>query len=634
VAGKSKQQRAEEIARQAAGFAQEVRSADEQPMAEYHFPSISLLIPRDPFVEEDIRTELKKNSERLVAVLKEYGVTADIVDICRGPAVTRYELCPAPGVKINRITSLTDDIALRLAATAIRIEAPIPGKSAVGVEIPNDTASIVRISELIDTPAFRDAKSPVTVTVGKDIDGNVILANLGDMPHLLVAGSTGTGKSVCINSMLISLIFKASPEDVRLIMVDPKKVELDVYNGIPHLLVPVVTDPKKAAGALQWAVGEMEKRYSMLLERGVRSIKNYNKRAEETGEFAKLPRIIIIIDELADLMSNSPKEVENAIATLAAKARAAGIHMVLATQRPSVDVITGTIKNNIPSRIAFKVTSQVDSRTILDEGGANGLIGRGDMLFKPIGAKPLRVQGSFVDDDEVEAVVSFIKSKTPANYDEEIAREIERRAAADDEGAPGDSDDSFLASDDDPLFMKAAEVVIEAGQASVSLLQRRLTVGYARAGRIVDQLEKAGVVGPYEGSKPRQVIMSRQQLIEMTMARNLPPVRTEAPPAQTSFMASDAFAAEQFPAEPFPAEEEETDLPPFDLDPPVMQTTSPAQRGSASLDEQMARAAQAAEQMRMEMHPDDTDVPLPPHIEQLQQSAVKITIMQPPKKNS
>lgn len=619
VAGQSKRQRAEEIARQAAGFAQEVNSADEQPAAEYHFPTVDLLIPRDEYIDEDIRAELKKNSDRLISVLSEYGVKADIVDICRGPAVTRYEVCPAPGVKINRITNLTDDIALRLAATAIRLEAPIPGKSAVGVEIPNDRASIVRISELIDTPVFRDAKSPVTVAIGKDIDGRVILADLADMPHLLVAGSTGMGKSVCINSMLISMIFKSSPEDVRLIMVDPKKVELDVYNGIPHLLVPVVTDPKKAAGALQWAVGEMEKRYSMLLERGVRNIKNYNKEAERTGEFAKLPRIIIIIDELADLMSNSPKEVENSIATLAAKARAAGIHMVLATQRPSVDVITGTIKNNIPSRIAFKVTSQVDSRTILDEGGADGLIGKGDMLFKPTGSKALRVQGGFVDDKEVEDVVAFIKSNGPANYDEEIAREIERRASADGDGAPAD-DDGFGSHDDDPLFMKAAEAVVEAGQASVSLLQRKLTIGYARAGRIVDQLEKAGIVGPYEGSKPRQVLMSRQQLIEMTMARDMAPVKT-AQPQQPEVPPSMQFeqAAQEW---------DDADEVPFEPDMPTIATTSKAQ--SSSFDEQLARAAQVAEQMRMEKNPDAADVPVPPHIEELQQSAVKITVMPSP----
>lgn len=640
VAGQSKRQRAEEIARQAAGFAHEVNSADEQPAAEYHYPQPSLLIPPDISDDEDIRSELKENSERLVAVLKEYGVAADIVDICRGPAVTRYELCPAPGVKISKITSLTDDIALRLAATAVRIEAPIPGKSAVGVEIPNDKSSIVRISELIDTPAFRDAKSPVTVAIGKDIDGHVILTDLSDMPHLLVAGSTGTGKSVCINSMLISLIYKSSPEDVRLIMVDPKKVELDVYNGIPQLLVPVVTDPKRAAGALQWAVGEMEKRYTMLLEQGVRGIKNYNKKAEETGEFPKLPRIIIIIDELADLMSNSPKEVEASIATLAAKARAAGIHMVLATQRPSVDVITGTIKNNIPSRIAFKVTSQVDSRTILDERGAEGLIGRGDMLFMPSGKKPLRVQGSFVDDSEVEEVVGFIKSSAPANYDEDIAREIERRATAGDEAAMGDDEGLVAASDDDPLFIKAAEVVIEAGQASVSLLQRRLTIGYARAGRIVDQLERAGVVGPYEGSKPRSVIMTRQDLIEMTMARNTAPVKPAPPQA--------AYTPQNTRQTTVPEWDDPSEVP-FDLDPPfdtddagtepaaaprvtsmpqVVQTAQPAP--SPTLGDSLARAAQLAEQMRMEKDPDDADVPLPPHIEQLQQSAVKITVMPSP----
>ncbi|MCL2486824.1 MAG: DNA translocase FtsK, partial [Oscillospiraceae bacterium] len=460
---------------------------------------------------------LRHNAERLVAVLDEYGVDVSVIDISQGPAITRYELKPAPGVKISKITSLTNDIALRLAAKAVRIEAPIPGKPAVGVEIPNQHVSTVKVRELIDTEAFRKSQSPVTVSVGKDIEGNIVLADLSKMPHLLVAGSTGSGKSVCINSMIISLIYKSPPEELRLIMVDPKAVEMDVYNGIPHLLVPVVCDPKKAAGALQWAVNEMLKRYALLKEKGVRNLDGYNKLAERDPSIEKLPRIVIIIDEMADLMQISPKEVEDAIARLAAMARAAGMHMVLATQRPSVDVITGTIKNNIPSRIAFAVSSQVDSRTILDEGGAEGLIGMGDMLFNPVGAaKPRRVQGCFVSDEEVESVVKFIKQNSSADYDEAVAKEIERNAGDSPDG------DGIDMGDVDVLFNKAVEVCIEGGQASTAMLQRRLGIGYARAGRLIDQLEQRGVVGPFEGSKPRSVLMSRPQFLEMSAAGSFP----------------------------------------------------------------------------------------------------------------
>ncbi len=524
---KSKKQRVEEIARETVGFAREVEQmqTEESVVNEYKFPPIDILTPQDKSDDSDIRAELKSNAERLVETLAEYNVSASVVDISRGPAVTRYELKPAPGVKISKITSLTNDIALRLAAQAVRIEAPIPGKAAVGVEIPNQSRSIVRIRELIESEQFQSAKSPVTVAIGRDIEGNIILADLAKMPHLLIAGSTGMGKSVCINSMLVSLIYKSSPEDVRLIMVDPKKVELDVYNGIPHLLVPVVCDPKKAAGALQWAVGEMDKRYALLNEHGVRNIDGYNALAEKSDDMEKMSRIVIVIDEMADLMSTSPKEVENAIARLAAMARAAGMHMVLATQRPSVDVITGTIKNNIPSRIAFAVSSQIDSRTILDESGAEGLIGKGDMLFNPVGIpKPKRVQGCLVDDKEVEDAVGFIKQNSKAEYDDAIAREIERNVAQSDDGKSGGamSAEDIGSRDEDPLYLKAIEVVIEAGQASTSMLQRRLGVGYARAGRLIDQLAEHGVIGPFEGSKPRSVLMSRQQYLEMTMSRDLP----------------------------------------------------------------------------------------------------------------
>lgn len=557
VAGaKSKKQRVEEIAREAVDFAREVDKSEEPQAEEYKFPPIDILIPQDNSDEGDIRAELKSNAEQLVETLAEYNVAASVVDISRGPAVTRYELKPAPGVKISKITSLTNDIALRLAAQAVRIEAPIPGKAAVGIEIPNQSRSLVRLRELIDSEQFKSAKSPVTVAVGRDIEGNIILADLAKMPHLLIAGSTGMGKSVCINSMLVSLIYKSSPEDVRLIMVDPKKVELDVYNGIPHLLVPVVCDPKKAAGALQWAVGEMDKRYALLNEHSVRNIDGYNALAAKNPEMEKMSRIVIVIDEMADLMSTSPKEVENAIARLAAMARAAGMHMVLATQRPSVDVITGTIKNNIPSRIAFAVSSQIDSRTILDESGAEGLIGKGDMLFSPVGIpKPKRVQGCFVDDKEVEDAVNFIKQNGAAEYDDSIAREIERNVAeaADSKGGMSSGGDA-PASDEDPLFLKAVEVVIEAGQASTSMLQRRLGVGYARAGRLIDQLAEKGVVGPFEGSKPRQVLMSRQDYLEMTMSRD-----SVEPTAQNSQLSILNLAVEEAEAE----DDDGFDAPPF-----------------------------------------------------------------------
>ncbi len=516
----SKKQRQEELAKEVIAFAQEIRE-QEKKADNYVFPDTDLLIAAEGDNEGDIRDELRHNGERLVETLREYGVEASVVGISRGPAVTRYELKPAPGVKINRITNLNKDIALRLAAKGVRIEAPIPGKAAVGVEIPNQNLSIVRIRSLIESEQFRDAASPITVAVGKDIDGSIVLADLAKMPHLLIAGATGMGKSVCINSMLMSLIYKSSPDDVRLIMVDPKSVELDVYNGLPHLLVPVVCDPKKAAGALQWAVTEMEKRYSLLREQGVRNIDGYNKIAERSDEIQKMPRIVIIIDEMADLMMTAPKEVENTISRLAAMARAAGMHMVLATQRPSVDIITGTIKANVPSRIAFAVSSGVDSKIILDEGGAEELIGKGDMLMHPVGmAKPKRVQGCFVDDSEVERVVTFIKSHCTADYDESIAREIERNAAGGEEHSKTDGDDEFGGNDE--FFIKAIDVVTEAGQASVSLLQRRLGVGYARAGRLVDQLEANGIVGPHEGSKPRRVLMSRAQYFEMIAMRDDP----------------------------------------------------------------------------------------------------------------
>jgi S-DNA-T family DNA segregation ATPase FtsK/SpoIIIE len=479
----------------------------------YAYPPSTLLAQASSVNAQDVSEELKSNAARLVDTLRSFGVETRITDICRGPAVTRYELQPSAGVKISRITSLSDDIALNLAAAGVRIEAPIPNKAAVGIEVPNKTVSVVHMREIVDSKEFRDAQSRLTVSLGRDIAGKVAVADIAKMPHLLIAGATGSGKSVCINSIIISLLYKGTPDEVKFLMVDPKVVELGIYNGIPHLLVPVVTDPRKAAGALGWAVTEMLNRYKTFADNNVRDIRGFNALARKTEGMAPMPQIVIIIDELADLMMAAPNEVEDAICRLAQMARAAGMHLVIATQRPSVDVITGVIKANIPSRIAFAVSSQVDSRTILDMGGAEKLLGRGDMLYLPVGAsKPVRVQGCFVSDNEVEEVVDFIKNGSSSTYDEDIMDEIEKQAAKEKSGGGEDS-----AGDADPMLPQAIECVIEAGMASTSLLQRRLKLGYARAARIVDEMESRGIVGPFEGSKPRQVLMTRQQWLEMNM---------------------------------------------------------------------------------------------------------------------
>ena len=529
----------------------------------YLKPPVTLLKPTPYMNEGDIAAELNQNGSMLIETLASFGVKASIVNICRGPAVTRYELQPAAGVKISKITNLSDDIAMNLAAVGVRIEAPIPGKAAVGVEVANKVISVVKMRELIESPEFNNAKSKLTVVLGRDIEGNITLADLAKMPHLLIAGSTGSGKSVCINSMLISLIYKSTPDEVKLLMIDPKVVELGVYNGIPHLLVPVVTDPRKAAGALNWAVNHMLERYKLFAENNVRDIRGYNALVEKTNaqideeeaqltdeeksdefempqtpeerqimdaaisetensekpvkkeKLKKLEQIVIIIDELADLMMAAPNDVENAICRLAQMARAAGMHLVIATQRPSVDVITGIIKANIPSRIAFAVKSQIDSRTILDSGGADKLLGKGDMLFAPIGAsKPKRVQGCFVDDEEVEKVVEFIKNNRAVEYDENIAQEIENNAIIENSSPKTAASED---SDQDPMLEEAIKCVVEAGQASTSLLQRRLRLGYARAGRLIDEMETLGIVGPHEGSKPRQVLITQQQYMERQM---------------------------------------------------------------------------------------------------------------------
>ncbi len=490
----------------------------------YNFPNIEFLNKSPTPKEEDITSELNHNGRTLVDTLKSFNVQTKIVDISRGPAVTRYELQPASGVKISKITNLADDIALNLAASGVRIEAPIPGKAAVGVEIPNKVVSIVGMRELISSNAFRNAKSKLTVVLGKDISGEVTIADLAKMPHLLIAGSTGSGKSVCINSFIISLLYNATPSEVKLLMIDPKVVELGIYNGIPHLLVPVVTDARKAAGALGWAVNEMIDRYKRFAENNVRDISSYNALAKQSPELkdrngeklAKMPQVVIIIDELSDLMMVAPNEVEDYICRLAQMARAAGMYLVIATQRPSVDVITGIIKANIPSRIALAVSSQIDSRTILDMSGAEKLLGRGDMLFSPAGcSKPIRVQGCYVTDKEIEKVIDFIKTSGQSEYDDSIVSEIEKNSIKDNSVSSEKSE-----NDMDPIMKEAIRCVIEAGQASTSLLQRRLRVGYARAGRLIDEMEQMGIVGPHEGSKPRQVLMSYQQFLEMNINKN------------------------------------------------------------------------------------------------------------------
>lgn len=482
----------------------------------YKNPPLSIL--NNPVASKftlETQNELQQNAEILVNTLKSFGVQTRIVDINRGPSVTRYELQPAAGVKVSRITSLTDDIKMSLAAKSIRIEAPIPGKAAVGIEVPNNDVDIITMREMLESREFVETKSNIAFALGKDITGEVIFADIAKMPHVLIAGATGSGKSVCINSLIISLLFKSSPDDVRLLMIDPKMVELEVYNGIPHLLIPVVTDARKAAGALSWAVTEMQKRYKLFADYNVRNLSGFNEVAKRTEGIDPLPQIVIIIDELADLMMVAAKDVEEAICRLAQLARAAGMHLVIATQRPSVDIITGVIKANIPSRIAFSVSSQIDSRTILDGAGAEKLLGRGDMLFSAYGApKPTRIQGCFVTDSEVESVVSFIKNEIKADYDEQIISEIEKNAPIP-KGESGGNGGGVDSSDE--MIEKAIEVLVDAGQASTSYLQRRLKLGYARAARIMDELEEMGIIGESEGAKPRKVLMTKEQWLEGQM---------------------------------------------------------------------------------------------------------------------
>ena len=481
----------------------------------YEYPPVELLSKGTKKAIKGGAKALTEVATRLQKTLYSFGVQAKVENVSVGPAITRYELKPAEGVRVSKIANLADDIALNLAAETIRIEAPIPGKQAVGIEVPNTEKETVHFRDVVESEAFQDSKSKLSVALGKDVAGNMEIADIAKMPHALIAGATGSGKSVCINTLITSIIYKAKPSEVKFVMVDPKVVELSVYNGIPHLLIPVVTDPKKAAGALAWAVQEMDNRYNLFAQKGVRDLKGYNALVEKEDGVGKLPQIVIIIDELADLMMVAAKEVEDSICRLAQKARAAGMHLIIATQRPSVDVITGIIKANIPSRIAFAVSSQVDSRTILDQVGAEKLLGKGDMLFYPSGApKPVRVQGAFVSDDEVEKIVSFVKSNGEATYSEDILESIENSNKTDKELAAeaADSDD-----DTDPFLMDAIDVVVETGQASTSFIQRRFKVGYARAGRIIDQMEERGIISGYQGSKPRQVLMSLEKLQELKM---------------------------------------------------------------------------------------------------------------------
>ncbi len=487
------------------------------PQKVYRLPSIEFLKKPTFGSDSDSETEMRLTAKKLVDILKSFGVETTLIGASRGPSVTRYELSPAPGVKISRITSLADDIALGLASTDVRIEAPIPNKSAVGIEVPNRKSSMVTLREIISSKEYKESQDKLlTVALGKDIAGNIRCTDLAKMPHLLIAGTTGSGKSVCLNCMIASILYNATPDQVKLLMIDPKQVEFSVYNGIPHLLVPVITDARKAAGSLAWAVGEMDSRYKSFSTCGVRDIKSYNNYIKDHPELPFMPQIVIFIDELNDLMMVSPKEVEDSICRLAQKARAAGMHLVVATQRPSVDVITGIIKANIPSRLSLAVSSQVDSRTILDSVGAEKLLGNGDMLFNPVGvSKPVRIQGAYLSDSEIEKIVTFIKDQSSVSYDDEIMEKIEKNATAEKKKGGGavssDSDDNKL----DALIEDAMNIITELNSASTTVIQRKLSVGYARAARIMDQLEQLGYVSAAEGNKPRKVLLTRAQFLEM-----------------------------------------------------------------------------------------------------------------------
>ena len=538
----------EEVAAEAEKVTGEIESELEQDIPEYTFPPITLLDEGGAGNAVEAGAELRNNSRRLAETLKSFGVDARAGDVVRGPSVTRYEFTLDQGVKLSKITNLADDIALALGASGVRI-APIPDKSSVvGIEVPNKLVSAVHIRDVLESHEFTQHKSSVAFAVGKDIAGNNIIGNIAKLPHVLIAGTTGSGKSVCTNSLIVSLLYKSTPDEVRFIMVDPKMVELAPYNGIPHLLIPVVTDPKKAAGALQWAVYEMMKRYKLFSERNVKDLAGYNALAAADETLKKLPSVVVVIDELADLMLVAAKEVEESICRVAQMGRAAGMHLVIATQRPSADVITGLMKANIPSRIAFAVASSLESRIILDTTGAEKLVGRGDMLYAPLGeGKPRRVQGCFISAEEIDRVVGFVKANGAAQYDESVIDKIEQAVAEKEKGgkgAPSGAAPEPVADEGDELLPAAIDVVMETGQASVSMLQRRLKLGYSRAARIVDEMEQRGIVGPFEGSKPRQLLITREKWEEIKLRGGL------------GAMSSAAMAAQDAAAENPPVEEE------------------------------------------------------------------------------
>ena len=557
---------ADEAARAAAEVTRDIEQTMEAEHKPYQYPPLALLNEGSAAAGGDAESELNANRQRLNDTIHSFGIDANIINTVRGPSVTRYELELDQGVRLNKLTNLADDIALALGATGVRI-APIPDKiSVVGIEVPNKVVSPVSAHTVIGSSDFTGSKSKVSFAVGKDISGRCVVGDIAKLPHLLIAGTTGSGKSVCTNTIITSLLYKATPEEVRLIMVDPKMVELGIYNGIPHLLIPVVTDPKKAAGALQWAVTEMMKRYRTFSEVGVRKLDEYNAYAAKTEGVEKMPAVVVLIDELADLMLVAAKEVEESICRVAQMGRAAGMHLVIATQRPSADVITGLMKANIPSRIAFAVASAMESRIILDTMGAEKLVGRGDMLFSPLGSgKPTRVQGCFISDEEVARVVEFVKKSGTANYSDEVMQEIEQHAADKDKAAKGVGGSAPAeASDDyDELLPAAIEVVLETGQASVSMLQRRLKLGYARAARLVDQMEEKGVVGPFEGSKPRQLLITKEQWMEQKMRQESGEVdadwtaqtATEQPPFEMDAVPNEAGEDETETADGFVEEE-------------------------------------------------------------------------------
>ena len=546
----------EEAMQAAAEIAQDIQANLDVEERPYQYPPLSLLNEGPAELGGEGLGELNSNRQRLSDTIRSFGIEANIVNVVRGPSVTRYELELDQGVRLNKLTNLADDIALALGAAGVRI-APIPDKiSVVGIEVPNKVVSPVSIHAVIGSRKFTDSKSKVSFAVGKDISGDCIIGDISKLPHLLIAGTTGSGKSVCTNSIITSLLYKATPEEVRLIMVDPKMVELGIYNGIPHLLIPVVTDPKKAAGALQWAVTEMMKRYRTFSEVGVRKLEEYNALAARTEGMEKMPSVVVIIDELADLMLVAAKEVEESICRVAQMGRASGMHLVIATQRPSADVITGLMKANIPSRIAFAVASAMESRIILDTQGAEKLVGRGDMLFAPLGSgKPTRVQGCFISDSEVADVVDFVKKNSgTASYSDEVMHEIEQHAAEKEKGAKGVGGNApdEVGGEYDELIDAATEVILETGQASVSMLQRRLKLGYARAARLVDQLEEKGIVGPFEGSKPRQLLITKEQWQEMKYRQTMATPGGYSAPSSVETVSAAPVATD--------------DAPPFDLD--------------------------------------------------------------------